>query len=63
MARLKQRLRDLLNAEMAALTKAPEDVKRIVGSRPPENVDLTQLAAWTTVSRVVLNLDETITRE
>ena len=59
----KQRLRDLLNAEMAALTKAPEDVKRIVGSRPPENVDLTQLAAWTTVSRVVLNLDETITRE
>ena len=53
----KQRLRDLLNAEMAALTKAPEDVKRIVGARPPENVDLTQLAAWTTVSRVVLKLD------
>ena len=59
----KQRLRDLLNAEMAALKKTPEDVNRIVGSKPPENTDLVQLAAWTTVSRVILNLDETITRE
>jgi len=59
----KQRLRGLLNAELAALKKAPEEVKRIVGSRSPENTDLTQLAAWTTVSRVILNLDETITRE
>jgi mono/diheme cytochrome c family protein len=59
----KQRLRELLNGEMAALKKAPDDVNRIVGSKAPENTDLTQLAAWTTVSRVILNLDETITRE
>ena len=59
----KQRLRDLFNTELAALKQAPEEVKRIVGPSPPENTDLAQIAAWTTVSRVILNLDETITRE
>ena len=29
----------------------------------PENMDLPELAAWTTVARAVLNLDETITKE
>jgi hypothetical protein len=29
----------------------------------PKNVDLPELAAWTTVARAVLNLDETITKE
>jgi mono/diheme cytochrome c family protein len=34
-----------------------------VGSRPaPKDVDLPQLAAWTSVGRVILNLHETITR-
>jgi mono/diheme cytochrome c family protein len=30
---------------------------------PPENVNLHQVAAWTMVSRVLLNMDETITKE
>jgi hypothetical protein len=29
----------------------------------PKNVDLPELAAWTTVARAVLNLDETVTKE
>ncbi len=32
-------------------------------SKPPKDMDLPELAAWTTVSRVMLNLDETLTRE
>jgi hypothetical protein len=32
-------------------------------SKPPKDMDLTELAAWTTVSRAMLNLDETLTRE
>jgi hypothetical protein len=32
-------------------------------SKPPKDMDITELAAWTTVSRAMLNLDETITRE
>lgn len=59
----KQRLRELLNAEMTALRKAPEEANQIVGPKPPANSDLVQLAGWTTVARVILNLDETITRE
>ena len=59
----KQRLRDLLNAELAALKKAPEEAKAIAGPTAPATTDPVQLAAWTTVSRVLLNLDETITRE
>ncbi len=32
-------------------------------SNPPKELDLKELAAWTAVSRVLLNLDETITKE
>jgi hypothetical protein len=30
---------------------------------PPTDMDVNELAAWTTVSRAILNLDETVTRE
>ena len=33
------------------------------GDRPaPDNIDIAELAAWTSVTRVILNLHETITR-
>jgi hypothetical protein len=32
-------------------------------SGTPDGLDANAFAAWTTVSRVLLNLDETITRE
>jgi mono/diheme cytochrome c family protein len=59
----KQRLLELLDAELAALRKSPEEAKALVGPKPSPQRDIIQLAAWTTVSRVLLNLDETITRE
>ena len=42
------------------------DTKALAGKvakDPPPNTSPTQLAAWTTVARVLLNLDETITKE
>ncbi|MEO6435740.1 MAG: DUF1553 domain-containing protein, partial [Tepidisphaeraceae bacterium] len=33
------------------------------GQKPPVDCDLPELAAWTTVARSVLNLDETVTKE
>jgi hypothetical protein len=44
----------------------PEEAKKLlaVGDAPaPEDVPPAELAAWTSVCRVVLNLHETITRE
>jgi hypothetical protein len=48
--------------EYAADAKAAEALLK-VGDRPmPKEMDLAELAAWTSVARVVLNLHETITR-
>jgi mono/diheme cytochrome c family protein len=46
------------NRTAAAVTVALPDPKSL-----PENVNLHKVAAWTMVSRTILNLDETITRE
>ncbi len=59
----RQRLLKLLNQELRALEKSPDEAAAIVNRRVDDKTDLAQLAAWTTVSRVLLNLDETITRE
>jgi hypothetical protein len=42
----------------AAVNVAVPDLKNM-----PEDVNLHKVAAWTMVSRTILNLDETITRE
>ncbi len=59
----RQRLLELLNQELAAFEKAPKDALALLPPNPDPALNPTQLAAWTTVSRVLLNLDETITRE
>jgi len=59
----RKRLLDLLNKELAALTKSPDEATAIAKSKSDSKTDVVQLAAWATVSRVLLNLDETITRE
>lgn len=55
------RLLELLKAEKAAFTQTPQEAKELVGVNAKG--DVVQLASWMTVSRVLLNLDETITRE
>jgi hypothetical protein len=58
-----ERLAELLAQQLASYESAPGEASSIIGNNPPSGVDAKQLAAWTTVSRVLLNLDETITRE
>ena len=43
--------------------KSPDEALAMLPRKKDPALDTTQLAAWTTVSRVLLNLDETITRE
>lgn len=49
--------------QLAAFRAKPEDARSFTNvglRRPPENVDRVELAAWTAVGRVLLNLNETI---
>ena len=57
------RLLELLHKELAALGASPDEAAAIVNRNAIPEADVVELAAWTTVSRVLLNLDETITRE
>jgi mono/diheme cytochrome c family protein/uncharacterized membrane protein len=41
----------------------PMPVAAVDPKNPPTDMDINELAAWTTVSRAILNLDETVTRE
>lgn len=49
-------------SEFLADGKAAESLVSVGISPRPEGIDLPELAAWTSVSRVLLNLNETITR-
>ncbi|MBM3814455.1 MAG: DUF1549 domain-containing protein [Acidimicrobiia bacterium] len=51
----------LLNQQWNEFRQAPEDAGTLAGKAPKERAP--QLAAWTAVARVILNLDEFITRE
>jgi len=58
-------LRNLYHAHLMEYTEDPGAAEALVstGIAPvPEDVDKADLAAWTSVARVVLNLHETITR-
>jgi mono/diheme cytochrome c family protein len=57
-----RRLLALLAQERAGLATSPEDA-RAIAAAAAEGTDAADLAAWTLVARVVLNLDEFITRE
>jgi hypothetical protein len=58
LVRLLQKHRD----QFAADPKAAEALVSIGISPRPKDIDVVELAAWTSVSRVLLNLNETITR-
>lgn len=53
----------LLEKEKAAFTKAPAEAKALSPATLPPKTDAVRYAAWLSVARVLLNLDEFITRE
>jgi hypothetical protein len=56
-------LSDVLAKERSAFRSSLADAKPLAAGKLPAGVDEKEFAAWVMVSRVVLNLDETITRE
>ena len=61
-AALKKQLSTLLDRYKKD-KKSAEAVVRVGQSPRPENLDVSEQAAWTGVCNVLLNLDETLTRE
>src|SRR5262249_26069845 len=53
----------LLQRQRASLAKDPAEARALVPADLAKSPDLTERAAWTLVARVLLNLDEFITRE
>ena len=58
-----QVLKRLLDRQRQTFAKGPEQVRSLVPEKPPPGVDAPEFAAWTAAARVLLNLDEFITRE
>ena len=56
-------LRQLLSAEMADPESSAQSERFASAQNLPDSVNTRQLAAWTSVARVLLNIDEFITRE
>lgn len=59
----RRRLLALLGKERTSLRKVPAEAVALAGSKHEAGFEPIELGAWTTVTRVLLNLDETITRE
>ena len=53
----------LLARQTSSFAAAPQEAKAVSGEKCPTGTDPRQFAPWVIVSRAVLNLDETITRE
>ena len=53
----------LLNKELESFSADKKDAESLAWSERPPGTDIRTLAAWTIVSRTILNLDESITRE
>ena len=56
------RLVALYDKSCARFARMPNDARNLAGGKPPGRVDAPQLAAWTTVANVMLNLDEFLMR-
>ncbi len=59
----KQRQRFASGADPWPLVAADDKDKESLKSRLPEGTSPAELAAWTALARVVINLDETISKE
>ncbi len=58
-----ERLKEFLARQLDVFQTRPQEAKEVVSGAVPEGVTTPELAAWSAVSRVLLNLDEFITRE
>jgi hypothetical protein len=58
-----QFLHDLLDRQREEFAADPGAARQLAGPGGPSEVDVEQRAAWTAVARVLLNLDEFLTRE
>ena len=58
-----ERLEDLLIGQRQDFMKNPREAEAALTLELPPKTDPVEMAAWTAVSRVLLNLDEFITRE
>jgi hypothetical protein len=58
-----ERLERFLNQQLEEFRAAPEDARSMAPPKLPPGFDRARAAAWTAVARVLLNLDEFITRE
>lgn len=61
--RERQRLTRFVSEQESSFRANPNEVKHLIAGPIPNNVPAYELATWTMVARVLLNLDELITRE
>ena len=57
-----ERLTSLLETSRQWYRKNPEAAKQFAGANPPKDLPVEEAAAWTATVRVLLNLDEFLTR-
>jgi mono/diheme cytochrome c family protein len=53
----------LLQKQMESFKAAPKDAQALAPADLPKEIDVTRFAAWASVARALMNLDEFITRE
>ena len=56
---------DFFDQQLAKYQSSPLEAKKAIAfgdSKPPTDVDAAELAAWTLVANLILNLDEAIVR-
>lgn len=56
-------LSDFADARIAEFAEQPDAARKLIGEKRAGEGDPVELAAWTALARVVINLDEAITRE
>jgi hypothetical protein len=62
-AKENQRLEQLLELQRREFEKKPQEARALLPAQLPGQTNVPERAAWTAVARVLLNLDEFITRE
>ncbi|QDT29752.1 Planctomycete cytochrome C [Gimesia panareensis] len=52
-----------LNEQRAHFKQSPKEAAQVASAKLPKQIDVIEAASWTAVARVLMNLDEFITRE